>query len=452
MHRPLLFLAAIVAWSGLGGTARAESPVEVGPRYPTLSLEEVRVLEGTGGPNTAAARVRLSEPWTDTVMVEVLAFPGSATAADFALAPTRLTFLAGETVKMVTFSITADALPEEDETFTLALSAPVNAAFANGQATVTIADDDRGPPSRIDIEGTRVREGDTGSTAASVLVKLTPANLLALKVKWRLEDDPTGRGGAGPPTGELTFAPGETAKRIDLTILGDTDWEPDQRIAVVLFEPTVAGTLGTARAEVVVENDDAPVGLTVADVMVTEGHDGARPVGMIVQLSRPAPEGLTVLWGAVQGTAAPEVDYRNELKDSIKFTRGETSRVVPLTVLGDRLPECNEGVVLTFQGAYGGDETRKEARLLIVDDDGEPGVGCGDPYAAQTPQVDPPAPVTHDGGTPTPTGPLHDAGSSAEPHASARGSCAIGKGSGSGAGMVLMVVAVAALFLRRRRS
>ena len=68
---------------------------------------------------------------------------GTAAAGDFTLAPSPIVIPAGDTTAVMAFTITADMLPESDETVVITLGAPSGASLvAPFEYTATILDDD----------------------------------------------------------------------------------------------------------------------------------------------------------------------------------------------------------------------------------------------------------------------------------------------------------------------
>ena len=80
-----------------------------------------------------AFTVSLSTASSQTVTVAYATAAGTATAgADYTSASGTLTFAPGDTTKPLKVSVLGDQLDEDDETFTLALSAPTNASISAG--------------------------------------------------------------------------------------------------------------------------------------------------------------------------------------------------------------------------------------------------------------------------------------------------------------------------------
>jgi uncharacterized repeat protein (TIGR01451 family) len=109
---------------------------------PTLSVADVSIEEGNSGVTTATLDVRLSHPSPSTVTVNYITANGTATSADFISASGSLSFPPGTTNRTVSVSIVGDLLLEPDETILLNLSSPNQATLADGQATLTILNDE----------------------------------------------------------------------------------------------------------------------------------------------------------------------------------------------------------------------------------------------------------------------------------------------------------------------
>jgi chitinase len=102
------------------------------PPVPFVGALDAAVQEGNVGTTPLTFAVVLSNPSVKPVSVEVATQNGTALAGEdfIALAPTTVTFAPGETAKQVVVDVIGDTIPEPDETFTLVLAKPVNAAFA----------------------------------------------------------------------------------------------------------------------------------------------------------------------------------------------------------------------------------------------------------------------------------------------------------------------------------
>src|SRR5437867_4410554 len=110
---------------------------------PSLSINDVAVLEGNSGITYAIFRVALSELSSQTVTVNFSTADGTAVAGNDYIATNGLvTFVPGVTNQNISVGIIGDTLFEPHETFSVNLSNPVNAVIARGQGIGTIIDDE----------------------------------------------------------------------------------------------------------------------------------------------------------------------------------------------------------------------------------------------------------------------------------------------------------------------
>src|SRR5205823_8090751 len=115
---------------------------------PTITINDVSVLEGNSGTSTAMFMVSLSSPTYQTVTVNYATADGTATVAgnDYQSASGTLTFNPGQTIQTISVVVIGDTNSEPDETFFVNLTGPSNAAIADGQGIGTILNDDCSPP------------------------------------------------------------------------------------------------------------------------------------------------------------------------------------------------------------------------------------------------------------------------------------------------------------------
>ncbi|MFN5469596.1 MAG: S8 family serine peptidase, partial [Pirellulaceae bacterium] len=92
-----------------------------------------------------------------------------------------------------------------------------------------------------------------------------------------------------------------------------------------------------------------PITLSISGSSVQEGNSGTRPLAFTVNLSSVASLPITVDYGTIinLGTATNGVDYM-PIYGRLTFNPGETSKTVPVNVIGDTLVEPNETFVMTL--------------------------------------------------------------------------------------------------------
>lgn len=114
------------------------------PVLPTLSINDVNVLEGKSGTTAATFTVTLSQASTGQVLVTFSTANGTAIAGDdFNFASGTLAFNPGETTKTITVAVIGDRKREGDETFTVNLSGADGATLFDAHGAGVIHNDDR---------------------------------------------------------------------------------------------------------------------------------------------------------------------------------------------------------------------------------------------------------------------------------------------------------------------
>jgi endoglucanase len=94
-----------------------------------------------------------------------------------------------------------------------------------------------------------------GTTAASFKVMLSAASDVAVSVDYATVTGTADAGDFTSTKGTLTFAPGETAKTVDVAVRGDGAAEADETFKLALSAPRNAD-LGRATATATIQNDD----------------------------------------------------------------------------------------------------------------------------------------------------------------------------------------------------
>ena len=237
-------------------TARATGTITDDDPAPTLSIGDVSVAEGNAGTTTATFTVSLSAASGKTVTLDWATAPGSATAGtDFVSASGSSTIAVGATSTTIDVTVNGDAMDENNESFTVVLSNPVNATIADGSGQGTITDDDAAPT--LSIGDVSVTEGNAGTTTATFTVSLSAASGKTITVDWS-----TTNGSAVQPadyttaSGTVTFVPGDTSETLTVSVNGDVIDEADETFTVALSNPANA-TIADGSGLGTITDDDA---------------------------------------------------------------------------------------------------------------------------------------------------------------------------------------------------
>ena len=334
---------------------------------PTISIDDVTIVEGDAGVTNAVFTVTLSA--ASGQIVTVLATPTDGTATsplDYLGVPVTVTFAPGETTQTVTVAINGDTIDELDETFTVELTAPVNATIADAQGVGTITDDDT--PPTVSIDDVTVVEGDAGVTNAVFTVTLSAASGQTVTVLATPAD-----GTATSPLDYLgvpvvvTFAPGETTQTVTVPINGDTIDETNETFFINLTAPTNA-TIADAQGLGTITDDDVAPTVSIDDVTVVEGNAGVTNAVFTVTLSAASGQTVTVLATPADGTATSPLDYLG-LPVTVTFAPGETTKTVTVAVNGDAVVEPNETFFINLTAPTNATLADAQALGTITNDD-----------------------------------------------------------------------------------
>ncbi|MFL6334996.1 MAG: Calx-beta domain-containing protein [Pyrinomonadaceae bacterium] len=335
---------------------------------PSISVNDVTVLEGNAGTANATFAVTLSAPSGRTVTVNYATSDGTATAgSDYtAVTSNTLTFNPGETSKSVTVAVVGDTLDEPNETFNVNLSSPTNASVNDGVGVGTITDDDAAPIVSVG-SAAAVTEGDTGTTNATFEVTLSAASALTATVNFATAAGTANVSDFTAASGTLTFNPGETSKSVSVAVLGDTVDEANETFNLIISSPTNA-TLGASTGSATIIDDDGAPSLSIGDASLTEGNSGPVTATFAVTLLPASGQIVTVNYATADGTAAQPGDYA-AASGTLTFGPGETSKSISVTVNGDTSNEPDETFFVNLSGAVNATIADNQGQGTIVNDD-----------------------------------------------------------------------------------
>ncbi len=230
----------------------------------SLTIADQTVSEGDSGIILADFTVTLSPAPTSIVTVDYATANSTASAgSDYGAASDQLTFGPGQTSQTIQVVVNGDDTDEGvSETFVVNLSNASGANIADSQATGTITDDDTAVISLS--YGPQVIEGDSGTGTAVFTVTLTNPADFPITVDYATED---GFGDTGADAGSdyaaksgtLTFDPGETSQNINVTVYGDTESEPDERLVMRISNGNPAPMLATVAYGDILNDDNLKV-------------------------------------------------------------------------------------------------------------------------------------------------------------------------------------------------
>ena len=227
---------------------------------------------------------------------------------------------------------------------------------------------------KLSIADAQRVEGNSGTSTMSFVVTLSQASSKTITVGYTTTNGLAGADDFTPAVGTLTFAPGETSKTINVSILGDTLVELNENFVVSLSSP-VNATLADGNAIGTIENDDvdsSPATLpkvTISDLAVVEKNPGDHSHFMFqVTLDKASSETVTVNYQTADGTAVAGEDY-DAAGGTITFTPGVTSQTIHFHIHADTDIEPDETLTVSLSSPSGVTVARGTATGTILNDD-----------------------------------------------------------------------------------
>ena len=222
----------------LGGITLAALDIVDDDPMPTVSVASVSIAEGDGESVFVEVPFTLSVPSGRTVGVGFSTRNVTATAgADYRAVESVVTFPAGTTRVTARLEIFADRLDEDDETFTVRLSSPINATLGADTGLVTILDND--PLPTLTVDDLIVTEGDAGIQRPVFTVRLSAPSGRTVRFRGVTANGTAVAGedynGISVPV--ATLAPGETTALIQVAVVAAPGREPDETFFLRLSDP-----------------------------------------------------------------------------------------------------------------------------------------------------------------------------------------------------------------------
>lgn len=279
-----------------------------------------------------------------------LTIAGTATnGTDFATIAATATIPANSTTTTVVIDPTTDSTVEANETVSITVAAGTGYTVgASSNVVGTINNDDL---PRLSIADAQVTEGQAGTVSVQVSLDV-PA--LAGGASFRVQSgnqtalaglDYTAINQAG-----LVIPAGQTTLEVSVPITNDILDEHAETFALTLDQASGA-TLQRAQGTVTIQDDDPMPTLSVADVTVVEGSQGANtPAAFPLTLSAVSGRDVSVQWQTADDSATAGSDYLAG-SGAAQIPAGQTATTIPVTVIDDSLVEDLELFTLTISNA-----------------------------------------------------------------------------------------------------
>jgi hypothetical protein len=169
--------------------------------------------------------------------------------------------------------------------------------------------------------------------------------------------------------GTLNFPQGINLRQVVVPVFCDGVNEPTEEVKVTLSNLQGDGSFFNNVAIGLIYDSDTPE-LTINDISVPEGDDGASEALLHVSLSIPAYQEIEFDYETLAGTATPGEDYV-PTTGTLVIPLGETSVPVTVEIIGDLVDEGDEtfSVRVTVDPNPGVIIAKNEGVVTILDDD-----------------------------------------------------------------------------------
>lgn len=217
-----------------------------------------------------------------------------------------------------------------------------------------------------------VNEGDIGSN---------PELVFTLNLSWALAEDVTvdyttsdGSAIAGEDYvssgGTLLIPAGNASGTISIPVIGDNHMEQDETLNLNVTGISSNSKIGIAAAVGTIISDDLPQLYIQWRPALTEGDAGTTDYEYLVQMMT----GGEISWdvyvdiNVINDTATAGVDF-TVTTGTYTIPAGETSLIVPVSVIGDIEAERNETFILTLSNPVGATIIDSDLTGTIINDD-----------------------------------------------------------------------------------
>jgi hypothetical protein len=227
------------------------------------------------------------------------------------------------------------------------------------------------PPGNFSLSAATYAVNESAGTA-TVTVNRTNGNSGTISVAYAASNGTATAGKDYTATsGTLTFLNGETSKTFSIPVNDDNSDEPAETVNITLSNPVGGAAIVNPQTAILTvnDNDDAPI-VSVSDVAMLEGNEGAKQFTFNVTLSAASGFPVAVNYQTANGTATASVDYQSA-NGTINFAAGEISKLVTVAVNGDTLVEINETFLLNLSNPS--NATVHNAGTATIQDDDNPG-------------------------------------------------------------------------------
>ncbi|MFH1089914.1 MAG: Calx-beta domain-containing protein, partial [Candidatus Uhrbacteria bacterium] len=322
---------------------------------------------------TASVTIQLN---TASGLDVTIPFTLSGTAAsgsvDYSTTASPITITAGQTTTTITYTITNDALDENDETAIVTLGAPTNGTLGTDiEHTLTIVDTGTAPS----VAWTTATQSGVESVGTmTVTAQLSAVSGLDVTIPYTLTGTATGSGTDYSITvSPIIISAGQTTATVTVAVTNDPLDENDETAIITMGAPTNA-TNGVIIVQTITIADDDNSPTVAWTTSSQSAGEESGTITIIAELSAVSGLDVTVPY-TLTGTATGSGTDYSVTASPITITAGNTTTNITITITSDTLDENNETIIVTMGSPTNATQGATTVHTAtITDDDASPTV------------------------------------------------------------------------------
>ena len=290
--------------------------------------------------------------------VDYTTIHGSADNSDYIGKSGTMIFNAGETSQTITINTVADSMYEQNESFTLQLSAASNGAtISNATGNGLILNED--PQPTVSISDAQATEGNS----MTFTITMTGSTDHTTTVSYATSDDTANSSDYTPDSGTLSFPSGASSQTVTVNTNDDYYIEDDERFYLTLGPTTGSISIADSTGVGTISNDDSIDNIQLPTAATDPANDTL--------------EG-TEYWGILQGEHHVEQDGSFSYSIPIQVPPG-INGMQPTLALSYNSNRRN-GVVGWGWGVSGAHSSISRCPANMIRDGEASGINTGDNY------------------------------------------------------------------------
>ena len=309
---------------------------------------------------TFTISVMLSAP-TDVAVTAPVYASGSASGADYTVAPTSISIAPGAVSADIVVTIIDDTIDEYDETVVLSLGTPSNAELGSPDVfTLTILDNDEPPLVKFALSTSEVLEGLNAPTGTALIqVGLWDSSTSGptvsgkdVTVSFTLGGDATLGSDYTLDSIFVTIPAGNQFVFYIVRLVDDTVDEPDEKLILTMDSPQNA-SLGNPAEHTLTILDDDVVSVSF-EIAATSAPEAIGTVQITVKLLATSTQPLAVPFTIrATSTALAGADYVLLTAGVVNFPAGTDTAVIQVSLVNDAFDESDETVIFDLSAGVG---------------------------------------------------------------------------------------------------